>query len=221
MSQHKPDFKALAAQLRKPSGSGAQEVANGMDEVNGRIFDLTLEMMPLTQGQTILEIGFGSGTFIPKIFAKEEKIHLDGIDYSSEMVDRATAHNSDLIAAGKLTLRLGSSDLIPFSSGRFDIVYCNMVIFFWDNPATHLAEIHRVLKPGGLFFTGIRTKKTMQQFPFTQYGFSLYEPEDWKKVLEQNRFAVTEIKRRTDPTSVIDTVSITLESACIAARKID
>jgi hypothetical protein len=68
-TQSRPDPAFIAEQLRKPSGSFAPNIARKMDHVNEPLFDLTLEPMWLTDNESILEIGFGSGSFFPKIFS--------------------------------------------------------------------------------------------------------------------------------------------------------
>ncbi len=56
----KPDPAQIAQQLRKPAGASAKNIADKMDQVNEPLFDLTLETMQLIDGESILEIGFGS-----------------------------------------------------------------------------------------------------------------------------------------------------------------
>lgn len=83
----------------------------------------------------------------------------------------------------------------------------------------HLNEVHRVLKPGGHFYTGMRTKEAMLQFPFVQYGFVLIEPEEWMSILEQNEFDAREAARRLDPVIEGEDGDIQMESVCIEAQK--
>jgi ubiquinone/menaquinone biosynthesis C-methylase UbiE len=46
---------------------------------------------------------------------------------------------------------LGGADTLPFKDATFDLVSANMVVEHLPDPAHTLAEIHRVLKPGGRF----------------------------------------------------------------------
>lgn len=214
-----PNFEFIAAQLRKPSGDFAPNIAQNMDKANEAQFDLTLQSMDLRPGQHLLEIGFGSGHFIPKVFAKEPAVTLTGLDYSPEIVAIAEAANPSLVQSGKLTLQEGSSSQMPFDSDSFDIVYSNMVIFFWDKPEDHLREVRRVLKPGGQLYSGFRTKKSMLSFPFVRFGFHLYEPEEWQSILEHNGFHVIRTDRQQDAPQTVNGQPLQLESVCVVAQK--
>ena len=218
-NQLKPDPAFIAQQLRRPAGSFVKNIAEKMDQVNEALFDLTLETMQLTDNESILEIGFGSGNFFQKIFSKANQLQITGIDYSREMVEMAKRDNQSLIDAGRLILEQGSSDHLPFPDHAFDKVFCNMVVYFWEQPRIHLKEIRRVLKPSGQFYTGMRTKESMLRFPFTQFGFVLYEEEEWKSILEQNGFQWIGAKKKTDPVIEEDGNSFRMESICLIAKK--
>ncbi len=214
------DLKFIAQQLRKPAGDFAATIAGKMNEGNKPLYDLTLSSMNLNDGDTILEIGFGNGFHFKELLSLRDKLTLYGIDYSKEMVNQATAGNMTFINSGRLFLSEGSSNRLPYEDHTFDVVFCNMVIYFWENPEDHLKEIYRVLKSAGRFYTGMRTKKSMMELPFTQYGFNLYTVGEWKSVLAQNGFNVDDSYHKTDPGFEENGKQIQLESVCIAAEKV-
>lgn len=215
----KPDPQVIAGQLRKPSGEPAAKVGEKMDQVNEPLFDLTLEAMQPANGERILEIGFGTGTYLHRLFGDGAGPEVYGIDYSPDMLEIASRRNVDRIDSGDLTLAIGESDNLPFEDQFFDKVYCNMVVYFWDEPQRHLKEVHRVTRAGGRFFTGMRTKDSMLQFPFVQYGFLLFEPGEWMEMLERHGFEAREAARRLDPVIKEEDGDIQLESVCIDAQK--
>ena len=214
-----PDPRIAAQQLRRPYGEAAAKVGDNMDRVNEPLFDLTYEVMQPSDNQRILEIGFGTGTYMRRLFADTAELEVCGIDYSPDMLETATRTNADLLDAGILRLNIGASDDPPFEDQYFDKVYCNMVVYFWDDPEEHLKEVRRVLRQGGHFYTGMRTKETMLQFPFVHFGFTLFEAEEWMSVLDQHGFEPREAARRLDPVIEGDEGDIRLESVCIEARK--
>ncbi len=214
-----PGPESIAQQLRKPSGDLAREVGESMNKANEPLFDLTLQVMQPEENDRILEIGFGTGKFFEKLFAFEDTLQISGIDYSEEMVESAKRLNADFIAGNKLDIQWGESDALPFADHSFDKVFCNNVIYFWEEPARHLGEIYRVLKPGGTFYTGIRDRESMLVFPFVEYGFHLYETGKWKNILAQNGFRFLEVRTASDPPMNFNGDELQLESCCIAARK--
>lgn len=218
-NKSEPDPEFVAGQLRKPSGEYAQEVGENMDRVNEPLYDLTLDVMAPQENDRILEIGFGTGQFFDKLFLNESRLQVKGIDYSEKMVETAKDNNQSSIASGKLDVRLGRSDNLPFSDESFDKIFCNMVVYFWEDPQKHLKEIYRVLKPSGFFYTGIRSKKSMINFPFVKYGFKLYEIPEWKETLIQNGFSFVDREIQTDPAIEFKGNELELESWCIVAQK--
>lgn len=212
-----PEF--IAQQLRRPSGDFASEVGEKMNQVNEPLYDLVLDVMQPEDNDTILEIGFGTGKFFGKLFACANGLQVSAIDFSEAMVETAKKHNSDAISSGKLKVKQGNSDTLPFTDQKFDKVFCNMVIYFWDQPEEHLKEIRRVLKPGGTFYTGIRSRESMRVFPFVEYGFNLYSIKEWQDILNQNEFIVEEVHERLDPKINFEDNKIRLESCCIIAKK--
>jgi ubiquinone/menaquinone biosynthesis C-methylase UbiE len=212
------DLNFIASQLRKPSGEFAVKIAEKMEEGNRPLYDLALESIQFQDHDSILEIGFGSGTHFPDLLAKAKNLRVNGIDYSPEMTNLAAASNKSAAESGRLKLYTANSNQLPFNDSSFDTVFCNMVIYFWDDPAEHLREVHRVQKPGGTFYTGMRTRESMVQFPFTKFGFNLYGVEEWKTILRSNGFIVSDEFRKKDPVFDDDGKRIQLESVCIAAN---
>lgn len=186
--------KTIAKQLRKPGGLLAGKVGKEMNISNSFLYDFTIKTMQLQDHESILEIGFGNGKFFDKIFSIANDLEISGLDYSPEMVKAATVNNLSTSASGKLTLRLGSSDNIPFPGNSFDKIFCINVIYFWEQPAAHLKEIHRVLKPGGRFYTSVRRKESLVQMPFAKYGFKIYDQEEWITMLESSLLQFVQIE---------------------------
>jgi len=214
------DLKFIAQQLRKPSGDFAPAIAEKMNGANQPLYDLMLSKIDIKENDTILEIGFGNGNHFKELFSQYNNLKVYGIDYSKDMVEQATVRNLEFINSGKLILVEGSSDHLPFHDQIFDKVFCNMVIYFWDQPEDDLHEIYRVLKPNGYFYTGIRTKESMLGFQFTKYGFTLHSVDEWKSILEKCGFTVRDTYRKMDPVFQDNGKNYQLESVCIAAEKV-
>lgn len=212
--------KTIAKQLRKPSGVLASKVGNKMNQTNGFLYDFTISTMKPANNESILEIGFGNGKFFEKIFSSGNNLSLSGLDFSPEMVKEATSNNQPAVASGNLTLKLGSSDKIPFPDNSFDKVFCINVVYFWEKPADHVKEIYRVLKPGGKFYTSIRKKESLGQMPFSKYGFAIYTEAEWVDILQANQFHFLQTqKTENEPDTELDGKLYKMESLCIVADK--
>ncbi|MEO8399290.1 MAG: class I SAM-dependent methyltransferase [Ignavibacteriaceae bacterium] len=214
-----PDPQFIAQQLRKPSGDFAKTIGEKMNQINSFLYDFVLDSMNLKENENILEIGFGNGKFFDRLFSRANNLHVSGIDFSEEMVKEAEQNDQSLISSGKLKLFLGSSDNLPFPDNFFDKVFCSMVIYFWEEPSKHLREIKRVLKPEGKFYTGIRAKDGMLEFPFTKHCFILYKENEWKSILQQNGFELTSLNKKLDPLTEFNGQAIQLESICFTAKR--
>ncbi|RYD81064.1 MAG: methyltransferase domain-containing protein, partial [Sphingobacteriales bacterium] len=70
---------------------------------------------------------------------------------------------------------LCSASKLPFKDQYFNKAFTVNTVYFWENPMAEMQEIYRLIKPGGAFILAFRPKHTMQNYPFTVYGFRMYE----------------------------------------------
>ncbi len=185
-----PTPKELAAQLRKPQGMMARKLAERMNNANRSMYAGVWKALDLGDGMQVLEIGFGNGNYFLDLLGQAKDLKLHGVDFSKDMVAEAIVRNKELIGNESLHVVQAASDHMPFADAFFDRIFCINVIYFWDDPAAHLCEVRRVLKPGGTFTAVFRTRAAMVNMPFTRFGFAMYEQADWEAVLRANGFAV-------------------------------
>lgn len=103
-----------------------------------------------TTGRDALDLGCGTGVMALRL--AERGFRVQGIDHSEGMlkIARATAERRGL--ATRVELRQGDGRDLPYDSGRFDVVTCQGVLHHLDDMRPCVAEIARVLKPGGVFY---------------------------------------------------------------------
>ncbi|RYZ94006.1 MAG: bifunctional demethylmenaquinone methyltransferase/2-methoxy-6-polyprenyl-1,4-benzoquinol methylase UbiE [Sphingobacteriaceae bacterium] len=101
------------------------------------------------QPKLILDVATGTGDFAFEALSilKPEKII--GVDISQGMLDIAQQKITKRGLANKFEVRLGDSEKLPFNADEFDAVTVAYGVRNFENLETGLADIYRVLKPGG------------------------------------------------------------------------
>ena len=96
----------------------------------------------------VLEIGIGSGLNLA-FYDRERVTKITGIDPSAPLLAKARAR----IGALPVELVQGSAEQLPFAPAQFDSAVVTYSLCSVEDPSAVLAEVRRVLKPGGeLFF---------------------------------------------------------------------
>lgn len=95
----------------------------------------------------LLDVGTGTGRMV-ELFAKRAQ-HITAVDNSPEMLRLARA-KLDNLGPDNVDIVQGDFYALPLSDDRFDTIIMHQVLHFADLPEAVLAEIARVLKPGGI-----------------------------------------------------------------------
>ena len=90
---------------------------------------------------TVLDIGAGPGSVLLEVAALAPTATLIGVEPSASM--------REIAAADGLTEVDGRAESIPLPDASVDIVVSTLSMHHWDDPGRALAEIRRVLRPGG------------------------------------------------------------------------
>ena len=116
-----------------------------------RRLDVLLQPRP---GQRLLEIGPGTGLqslhVAPQLGAGGE---LAVVDIQQQMLDHVMARAARR-SVGAISPHLASAEALPFPDDCFDAAYLVTVLGEIPRPAVALAELRRVLKPGGRLVIG-------------------------------------------------------------------
>jgi SAM-dependent methyltransferase len=97
----------------------------------------------------LLEVGCGPGHL--SIDLARHGLTVTGLDLDPAMIERARANaegNAPTLGRGP-TFVLGDVAALPFEDASFDLVVSTLSMHHWSEPAAALAEIARVLRPGG------------------------------------------------------------------------
>lgn len=112
-----------------------------------------LSVLPLQPGMEILDVGCGAGKqCFSYLTHLNGKAHITGGDVSEALLQKAVEENKKL-GDHIIFQNLDFNQTFPFSSDTFDLVSCSFAIYYAEDIPFTIAEMHRVLKPGGFLFT--------------------------------------------------------------------
>jgi trans-aconitate methyltransferase len=100
-----------------------------------------LEWLDAKPGERILDLGCGDGQLTLRIAAAGAVVA--GVDNSRQMVIAARSRGIETAEA--------SAELLPFADAGFDAIFSNAALHWVRDHDAMMAEVHRVLKPGGRF----------------------------------------------------------------------
>ena len=115
-------------------------------------------------GRRILDAGCGSGPLSAAL--RDRGAVVTGIDASARMVALARRRLGDDVALHVVDLR----DRLPFADGAFDDVVASLVLHYLEDWGPTLAELRRVLRPGGRLIASV-------DHPFVAYTISDPRPD--------------------------------------------
>ncbi|MCS7224060.1 MAG: ubiquinone/menaquinone biosynthesis methyltransferase [Armatimonadetes bacterium] len=95
----------------------------------------------------VIDIGVGTGDFSVVAFQSRPDLHIVGVDLSKKMLSKALQKVTNL--KGSFAVVQADALRLPFGDGVADGVLCAFTLRNFQNPERGLAEMARVLKPGG------------------------------------------------------------------------
>ncbi|HXM42802.1 MAG TPA: methyltransferase domain-containing protein [Bryobacteraceae bacterium] len=122
------------------------------EHTEGPVRETGLRMLAAQPGETVLEIGYGTGhalLWLARAVGPSGKVH--GIDLSDGMMAVA----GDLLrrerVADRVELRTGDATSLPYPADSMDAVFMSFTLELFDTPEIPvvLAQCRRVLKTGG------------------------------------------------------------------------
>jgi ubiquinone/menaquinone biosynthesis C-methylase UbiE len=97
----------------------------------------------------VLDVGCGVGSLALDLAATIAPGRVAGIDLDAGQI--AVAHTTAAERAiENAAFQTGSVYELPFDDASFDVVYANTVLLYVREPVRAVAEMRRVLRPGGL-----------------------------------------------------------------------
>jgi ubiquinone/menaquinone biosynthesis C-methylase UbiE len=129
-------------QIRFDDGAGYERMMGKWSRLAGEVF---LDWLKPASGLRWIDVGCGNGAFTELLAERCAPAEIQGVDPSESQLAFARARHS----AGIAQFRQGDAMALPFADNSFDAAVMALVIFFVPEPSAGVAEMARVVRPGG------------------------------------------------------------------------
>lgn len=133
-------------EIRFDDGAGYEDMMGVWSRLAGEVF---IDWLKPATSQKWIDIGCGNGAATAMIVERCAPSEIHGIDPSEGQL----AYARSRLAGSAAKFRQGEGGALPFPDASFDIGVMALVIFFLPDPAKGVAEMARVVRPGGTIAT--------------------------------------------------------------------
>lgn len=128
--------------IRFDDGAAYEEFMGKWSRLAGEIF---LDWLAPAPGGRWVDVGCGNGAFTELLVERCAPVAVRGIDPS----DGQIAYARTRLESPAVQFEVGDSMALPYADASFDAAVMALVIFFVPEPARGVAEMVRVVRPGG------------------------------------------------------------------------
>jgi ArsR family transcriptional regulator len=161
-----------------------------------------LDLLPQEGIRDFVDVGTGTGRILELVAPRVERAV--GIDLSREMLAVARA-NLEKAGVRNGVIRQGDMYQLPWPAASFDAAAIHQVLHFADDPAAAIAEVGRVLRPGGLLvivdFAPHELEYLRTEHAHRRLGFRDAEVRQWCRAAGLEPESATELPG--DPLTVV------------------
>jgi arsenite methyltransferase len=123
----------------------------GMEARHWHTAKHALAAMPVEEGESVLDLGTGSGYALRALRETRGIGAGYGLDGSPEMARNADSYTDDL----EIGFLIGEFGSLPFADGSLDRAFSMEAFYYASNPRETLSELVRVLRSGGTFHCAV------------------------------------------------------------------
>lgn len=123
----------------------ADLLAAAAGEIDGTHFDGS-------DSPRVLDVGTGTAQIPVELCRRSESSQVTGIDLAGEMLKLGRLNIEHAGLANRIRLEQVDAKQMPFTDASFDAVISNSIVHHIPEPIKVLAEMLRLLRPGGLLF---------------------------------------------------------------------
>ena len=189
-------LRKIFNQTRKPEGFLGKLMLSGMNSGHAKLADWGFAHLPALSVSAAVDLGCGGGRNAGELLKKYPAAHVTAIDYSPLCVEKATAYNRDMIAAGRCKVRQGDVSDLQLPESAFDLATAFETVYFWPGLKKCFAQALSVLKPGGYFLICNESDgadPTSAKYEKIIDGMKNYTPQEIEAALKAAGFSQVEI----------------------------
>ncbi len=138
----------MPSQFGEPTGGRGWLAAQVVARLTGDANRWMVDCLGVGPGDRMLDVGCGPGLAV-SYAAETCGAWAVGVDASEVMVGQARRRNRRGLRQGRVEIHLADAADLPFSDCTFTAAGSLNSLQFWPDPGKGLAELHRVVAPGG------------------------------------------------------------------------
>jgi arsenite methyltransferase len=123
----------------------------GMEDRHWHTAKHVLARMPVEAGDTVFDLGTGSGYALRALRDTKNAGRGYGLDGSPEMARNARSYTEHK----DIAFLIGDFDSLPLATDSVDHAFSMEAFYYASNPHKTLEELARIIRPGGTFFCGV------------------------------------------------------------------
>ncbi len=187
------ELTEIESQLSFPKGENGIQIAKLMNETNIGMTLASIKNLNIEADNLVLEIGHGNCAHLPQVLEQANNVRYHGLEISETMQKEAIRINKNFYHQNLTKFYLYEGEIIPFSENSYDRIFTVNTLYFWNEPVKFLKEVHRVLKPKGLFIFTFAQKEFMKELPFVKDKFKLFDNQNVHELVQKTKFELIKI----------------------------
>ncbi|HMG72075.1 MAG TPA: class I SAM-dependent methyltransferase [Pyrinomonadaceae bacterium] len=177
----------------------------GMEKGHGPVGKQAIQLMRVPADARALDVGCGSGWATRLLAEYAVNGQVTGIDISDEMI-RVARESSN--AFPNADFEVASAEHLPFTDNEFTHAFSMESLYYYSDILKALTEIHRVLRPGGLFVAVVdlywENEATHRWIDDLKVPVELLSVDDYRGLFMDAGFVNIRDQRLFDPTPIPD-----------------
>jgi ubiquinone/menaquinone biosynthesis C-methylase UbiE len=174
-----------------------------MEKGHRPVGEQAIALMRVPVDARVLDVGCGSGWASRLLAGSAIRGRVTGIDISDEMI-RIARESS--VSFPHVDFEIASAERLPFDDDEFTHTFSMESLYYYRDIPKALAEIHRVLKPGGVFVAVVdlywENEATHQWIDQLNVPVELLSVDDYRGLFIDAGFTNIRDERLFDPTPI-------------------